>query len=150
MKIKTDFVTNSSSTSYVMCMPPSFEITKEMIECVDYDYKYLIKDYIDHDIENPVETCLKNLNEAVQSLKVTGKIWMDHVQETSSYTHYYLIANALDKAGHKVDQFESGPDSGMIINILGDETIKRVMNSLIDMTLKKYKVKGAKDVTTKD
>ena len=150
MKIKTDFVTNSSSTSYVVCMPRDFIITEKMVEEDAYDYNYLIKDYEDDGIANPEESCLKNLNDAVQHLREKGRIFQDHVDAISSYTHYNIVATTLREAGYVIDSFDTGPDSGIIINVLGDDHYETVMNALIDRTLKTYKVKGEKDVTSEN
>jgi len=150
MKIKSDFVTNSSSTSYVVCMPPTFQITFEMVEGDEYDFKYLLKEYETEGIENPKETCLKNLNDALKHLKENGMMWMDHVDAPAPYTHFHIISNAIDNSGYKINSFNTGSDDGMIINVLADTTIEKVMNALIDKTLLQFEVKGKNDVTTKD
>ena len=72
MKIKSDFVTNSSSTCYIVLIPPSFEVDKEKLKNLYDKFTY----YNDRDSIS-FDDMLKEFDETIQILKKGERIYLD-------------------------------------------------------------------------
>lgn len=85
MKIKSDFVTNSSSTSYIFLIPDTLYITLEQVQ------KYLDDNEWDedHNAEDVYENCLL----VIKELQAGNSVW----QEEHPNPAYHCIVEHLEE-----------------------------------------------------
>jgi hypothetical protein len=106
MKIRNGFVSNSSSSSYLLCLPNKFDILSTGITPEELEAEGI---------------SLDEVFGAMAELKGQGYI----SEESTGYTFL------LNKLGlYQVFEFSGGPDSGCI-HILSDADKCRVVNLLI-------------------
>ncbi len=115
MKIKTDFVTNSSSTCYIVIIPPNFETTKEELE------KSLDWQLDDEDEEGEESYLLESAKDGIEALQKGHNIDREDINETSFYALKYLLI----KKGLVIGQIETGENGVDSINGIKPETIKK-------------------------
>lgn len=116
MKRKADFVTNSSSTSYIVCVSDKYTITKNDIENHIWDYEIQYEgDYIEdfHDSDEFIGITIEKLNKMLHSLRMG--------QELNTYDNDYelwrLLADLLNDTNFVVAAIDSSPDDNRIIGI---------------------------------
>ena len=101
MKIKTDFITNSSSTAYIVLIPAELELTgaseeiSELMKKSDYEWEH-------HFNENE-EDAVYAINQNLQLLKDGHTMWIDDAQgfwTTQQYLHEKgLTLKSVDMSG---------------------------------------------------
>lgn len=112
MKIKTDFVTNSSSTAYVCYIPESINLTEELILKIVTEKTIikLIQNYND-DITDPttlkyyIEERLKNVLEIIKDGK---SIYEDKFGGDDDRIEAQIIYQLIDKLDCLVSKIELG------------------------------------------
>ncbi len=90
MKIRTGFVSNSSSSSYIILLPDNVKID---LSRADY-----LEDITEDDVKD-----------AIATLKAGESIW-----ETENYTLFNVLTDVLGE--YIIGTIEGGPDSGQISN----------------------------------
>ena len=145
MKIKTDFVTNSSSTSYIVFIPKDFIIEKKHIteENLRYDFGDLLKHTNDD-----WKRSLYALNDGLEVLKEKGIIWCDGLKVQRGYEGFYALHCILMEQKFELQTYNSGPEDGKIHNV-GKYSEKIMLHWLTEL-LSTMTVKGTKNDTTKD
>ncbi len=108
MKISNGFVSNSSSSSYVVFIPDDF----------DLDYEY-IQDESDGEIEADI------LRDFVMKLRSGEDIWFE-----SGYNECEILIEKLNEKGLVLTSIDTGPDSG-IISCVDVDKIKKIYNKYI-------------------
>jgi len=139
MKIKTDFVTNSSSTAYVVLIPNAFYAEEHELE---KEYQGVV---IEHEAE-PNETLYKEIPECIELLKEGESLTYEY-DRGIFYTvlgvcenHNFLIAT-LDMNGER-DTYMQG---------VKEEQIEKILTHNIDlMSMFKMLQRGNTDVDAKD
>jgi hypothetical protein len=145
MKIKSDFVTNSSSTSYIVFIPKDFIIEKRHI--TKDNLRYSFGDLLSH-INDDWEKALYALNDGLEILKEKGTLWCDSLKVQEGYEAFYSLWCILGEQDFELDSYESSSDDGKIHNIGAHS--ERIIQLLSAETLSKITVKGTEDDTTKD
>ena len=145
MKIKTDFVTNSSSTSYIVFIPKDFLVEKRHItpDNLRYDFGDLLKH-----TNNDWERALYALNDGLEILKEEGIIWCDGLKVQKGYEGFYALHCILMEQKFELQTYDSGSEDGKIHNI--GNHYQKIGEMLIAETLSDMTVKGTKDDTTKN
>ena len=120
MKIKTDFISNSSSAIYIVAIPSSFEIENYLTL---REHANIFLEYEKHNMSKEV------LIEKVKSLK-RGSI-MEYDIEDNSKPYLYVILNILTELGLHIDEVPV-PDLGYerLINILHGNCEQKIRNIL--------------------
>ena len=145
MKIKTDFVTNSSSTSFIVFIPKDFIIEKKHI--TPDNLKYDFGDLLEH-ANNDWEKALYALNDGIEVLKEKGVIWSDGLKVQKGYEGFYALHCILMEQDFELDQYDSDSEDGKIHNV--GKHSEKIMLHLSAELLSTMTVKGTKDDTTKD
>ena len=100
MKIKSDFVTNSSSTSYIVCIPEKFDIDMFISLLSDMD-----------EIDNK-ELFYNKIKDVVKELKDYGTL-----DQYENELEFYRLSDLLSELELDVLSYDSPSDCGVIINI---------------------------------
>jgi len=126
MKLKQDFITNSSSSNYLVFIPENFNFSKfkRLIEKYDITYALENKEWFDEEIETK-EDFLNEFDDKFGELIKEGEIWQHSIA-------YESIAIVLDKLDLVIGTYEgSGSnDGGSMINI-NQESIRKKMKTVI-------------------
>jgi len=117
MKIKTDFVTNSSSTAYVFFLPSNYIIKEEDLQKCAEEW---FDEYVDDDTET-IEDYKKKIVEGVETLKAQHYLYHEE-----SYQVYTPILEILDKGGYELISIDVDSSSGQI-HIVDTEKIKEMI-----------------------
>lgn len=120
MKIKTDFVTNSSSTNYVVFIPKNFKTTEEELRN--------LLDYMKDD-----GILLDSAMVGIDAIKNGHTIWHEDINSDSFYALKYL----LDKRDLIIARVDMGSDGMDTITGIKSEVIKKAF--LLTCDLKEIK-----------
>jgi hypothetical protein len=115
MKIKRDFVTNSSSCSYLVFIPDGFEIDKFLHLIEESSIEELVEnDWYDSEEFKCKEDVLNKVKEKINDLQQYGSIHQDDGV-------YYIIGEIFRKLDLVLGEPETGggDGSGAIMNING-------------------------------
>lgn len=127
MKIRSNFVSNSSSTSYIVAVPVDFDFTKEWIEeiIVEVIRQEGIKVVDD---ENEIVDSVRKVLESIRKRPVSYQEGiMDQIGEFSGV---FLIGDILDQLGLCLHSEGVDYESGQIVNVLSEKIKHRLKDIL--------------------
>lgn len=89
MKIKSDFVTNSSSTSYIVCFHPNFKIDDRKLELIIYDHEI--------ESEKAVKMLMTQIHLDIQALKngIPVRTYSYEFKESESHFDLDLVSKRM-------------------------------------------------------
>lgn len=125
MKIKVDFITNSSSTAYIVFIPDNFDISdfKEVIEKSGYkgDYEEALDEY-DGDEAQFMEQIANNM----ETLRTDGHLWAEDIYMTFWSTLGYLEEKKL-----VIHSMDTGGGGGMdVIDAVKKEKVQEMLKRM--------------------
>ncbi len=125
MKIKSDFVTNSSSTSYIIYLPENFDVLTAVEEKVPQ-----VLDWLGDNEESKM--LLKDLIEEAQT---SSEIYMDVYNWRGKYKNvdfqnvFGVFSTIVRELGLIIDGIDTGPDDIQVyINIGSSQTKEKIRN----------------------
>jgi len=118
MKIRRDFVTNSSSTGYIVAIPNDFYIDQE-------DALTKFKYHDSHRDEEWHETqILSEVEECIETLKEGDNLW-NWSDEATDHRVFYTIADICEEQGFTLCVFEMSNEGNTRIQGLSEEDMNK-------------------------
>lgn len=132
MKIKTDFVTNSSSTCYVVFVPANYKLDDNALKAaIEQNMEWWDEEEEDPELtsDDYVEMLRDEVIECLQELKEGNDIYKDNYGDGVDYKTYSTVdqlvgdlgfgLTSVDTSGDGLDQIV-GVQEEKVIKILGD------------------------------
>jgi hypothetical protein len=138
MKIKSDFVTNSSSTCFIVLVPNSYVVNDEIL-------KKAIEEegpYWNEEIPS-FEQIKTEVSEYLELLKDGNTIWNDGYDGVSPFI-YTVTDRVISNEGFVIASVDIGPSDNMLSGVR-EEKIMEVLMDRIDVS-KICKIKRSEDV----
>lgn len=108
MKIKIDFITNSSSTNYIVCLPESYTISKEQyLELMDHIWDS--DEFYDEEKED-LYNAYDFVMEAIDTIQNGGAVYSEEDELV------FRICTYLVDVFH-ITYVDSGPGGDMIVGV---------------------------------
>lgn len=127
MRIKSDFVTNSSSTAFVVFVPDSFYPSDQDVEDA------LAKVKNDYDGEPPPDMIVdKEIHECLELLKEGDNIYT-YYEEGVHQSIYYALLEILTQHGFVVNSIEIPSEGNEAIYGISEQAIEKIMINNIDL-----------------
>lgn len=127
MKIKSDFVTNSSSTGYVVFIPDNFKIKESEIE--EYGNKMYVHD--DDKREGVKKQLHSEIPDAIETLKQGDYLWTYGDEGINHYV-YYAVLDICSNHGFVVSSSEFGGEGNNSIFGIKQEHIMNILLENVD------------------
>ena len=138
MKIKTDFVTNSSSTAYVVLVPNAFYADDNELE---KEYQQVIEE---HEVLSD-ELIYKEIPECIELLKEGESLTYEY-----NNSIFYTVLGICENRGFLLASMTTSGENDTFIQGIKEEQIEKIYIGNIDlMSIFKLIRKGGKDVTSK-
>lgn len=125
MKIKTDFVTNSSSTAYVVFIPDNFYIDEDEVE-------ELYKGFFEIYHEASEEDLYKTMPDCVEELKEGKDIWY-YGEDGVNQTVFNIIYEICKKHGFLLAEMEMNGEGNNTMKGVSQQTIETTLINSIDL-----------------
>jgi len=120
MKIKTDFVTNSSSTAFIIVVPSNLELVKSFEE-LDTS----MNDDMELHFNDSKEEAIAAVNQNIGTLKIGETLWIDDTQG------FHTTKDFLEKKGFLLKSLDMAGGDGMdIIEPISRDAIYKVLNRI--------------------
>ena len=139
MKIKSDFVTNSSSTSYIVAISENLTFTKQEILATDA-YQNYRTDEEDQSAKEYIDACQKGLRELKKGEGIYAYDFDSDIGPPQMA--FYSIVELLDNKELVLLSFESGSDDGKILSL--DK--EKIINTCLALSDDILKDTGLKDI----
>lgn len=127
MKIKADFITNSSSTAYVVFIPNNFKTTRNQAQKV-YKNDY----YCDTSDKAFSDKIFKDIEESLETLKEGTPLWT-YGDEGTPAPIYYAVLEICNINGFIVADSEMGGEGNNSIFGIKEEQIISILKNNIDL-----------------
>lgn len=127
MKIKNSFVTNSSSTGYIVSIPDRFNI-KECVEYLDANHLFQNLDNLE-DVDEEKDRFINYIISLFETLRDDDVIGTYDCDNGCENVAYYEIINIIQDNKLIICEVDLGPDEGYIEN-LNRKTLEDKLNQI--------------------
>jgi hypothetical protein len=126
MKIKSDFVTNSSSTCYIVCVPNDYHVTAIDIVTAKNNLEGY---FLDDPTDDFVNLALLELPEYFEYLKEGDNLW-NYGSDGADPNMYMLVAEICSIQGFILKSFDvSSEGNNTIQGLLPEDMDKWIINT---------------------
>ena len=146
MRIKNDFITNSSSTAFIVLVPNNYELSED-----DFDHSYDLTKIHHEESELSLEEC----KEIIETLKKGENIYANGDGDGGvSHLIWQVILDILDNNGFLLNTLDTPSENPDIIIGVDQEDIDEILLGYIDVqkiikTCNSKGVENDKSVTKK-
>ena len=146
MKIKFDFVTNSSSTAFVVMVPNNFYTNEEEIKEL-YNSEYDMYDSYEEAKDNEA---FDELHDCIEELKDGRNVW-HYGDDGLQLCAYNSLLNICSKHKFIITSLDMNGEGNNIIQGVKEETIKNILiNNMDIMSMFESILREDKDVNAKN
>lgn len=116
MKVRTSFISNSSSTSYIVVVPPEFRFEVAMISVINgfVSVEEMENHGFANDDEGEMYCKIEDMIEEIAQNTIVYRV--DNWEVV-----YYTTAELIQQLGMCIKEFDDGPDRGSIFNVVSPE-----------------------------